>query len=233
VIPTATEGKWNLRNTEASQFIGSQDAGVYTVNSHIDFNIVETTKPSIEINTTAAGWGTVMLPFAQDLPANVKAYTCDATEDDRLTLTEVDALEANKPYLIKGAWNETVTGDAQGTALTYKVGLFIGVYEATDAPVDSYVLQKKGEVLGFYKVAEGKQPTVGSNHAYLTVEPANARVAFFFGEDGETTAIDALKALSEGNVEIYSTNGARIQTLQKGINIIKTADGKIKKVMVK
>lgn len=231
VIPTATEGKWNLRNTEASQFIGSQDAGVFTVNSHIDFNIVETTKPSIEINTTAAGWGTVMLPFAQELPAEVKAYTCNATEDDRLTLTEVDALEANKPYLIEGAWNQTVTGDAQGIALTYTDGLFTGVYADQDAPVGNYVLQNKKEKLGFYRVAEGKQPTVGSNHAYLTV-PASARDAFFFGE-GETTAISMLKALSEGTVEIYNLNGVKQSKLQKGTNILKMSDGSIRKVMVK
>ena len=231
VIPTATEGKWNLRNTEANQFIGSQDAGVFTVNSHIDFNIVETTKPSIEINTTAAGWGTVMLPFAQELPAEVKAYTCAATEGDRLTLTEVNALKANKPYLIEGAWNAIVTGDAQGIALNYTEGLFTGVYVDQDAPVGNYVLQNKKEKLGFYRVAEGKQPTVGSNHAYLTV-PASARDAFFFGE-GETTAISMLKALSEGTVEIYNLNGVKQSKLQKGTNILKMSDGSIRKVMVK
>lgn len=233
VIPTATEGKWNLRNTEANNYIGSQDAGVYTVNSHIDFNIVETSKPSIDINTTAAGWGTVILPFAvASLPEGVKAYTCAATEGNKLTLDEVDALEANKPYLIEGAWNETVTGDAQGIALTYTEGLFTGVYADQNAPVGSYVLQNKNEKLGFYKVAEGKQPTVGSNHAYLTVEAASARDAFFFGE-GETTAISMLKALSEGTVEIYNLNGVKQSKLQKGTNILKMSDGSIRKVMVK
>jgi hypothetical protein len=232
VIPTATEGKWNLRNTEASQFIGSQDAGVYTVNSHIDFNIVETTKPSIEINTTAAGWGTVMLPFAQKLPVEVKAYTCAEVSENKLTIVEVNALEANKPYLIEGAWDETVTGDAQGIALTCTEGLFTGVYEATAAPVGSYVLQNKNEKLGFYKVVATKQPTVGSNHAYLTVEDASARDAFFFGE-GETTAISMLKALSEGTVEIYNLNGVKQSKLQKGTNILKMSDGSIRKVMVK
>lgn len=235
VIPTATEGKWNLRNTEANQFIGSQDAGVFTVNSHIDFNIVETTKPSIEINTTAAGWGTVMLPFAQTLREGVKAYSCDAVSETTLTLAEVTKLEANKPYLVQGAWNETVTGDAQGTALTYTEGLFIGVYADQDAPVGSYVLQNKKEKLGFYRVAEGKQPTVGSNHAYLTVPAeANSRNAFFFGEgEGETTAISALKALSEGTVEIYNLNGVKQDKLQKGTNILKMSDGSIRKVIVK
>jgi len=63
--------------------------------------------------------------------------------------------------------------------------------------------------------------------------PASARVAFFFGEEGETTSISALQSLSDGNVEIYNTNGVRIPSLQKGMNILKMSDGKIKKVMVK
>lgn len=234
VIPTATEGKWNLRNTEANQFIGSQDAGVYTVNSHIDFNIVETTKPSIDINTTAAGWGTTILPFAvASLPEGVKAYSVNKLEADQATLTlvEVYALEANKPYIIEGSWNETLTGDAQGTALTYTDGLLTGVYTETPAEDGWYVLQKHGEVVAFYRVnTEVKTPTVGVNRAYLTV-PDSSRPAFFFGE-GETTGINAIQALTSGDAEIYNAAGARIPTLQKGMNIVKR-NGKSYKVIVK
>ena len=227
------EGLYLLWNTGANKPLahnGNNNNDLFT-NNTANFQFVETTKPAIAINTTAAGWGTVMLPFAQELPAEVKAYTCNATEDDRLTLTEVNALEANKPYLIEGAWNAIVTGDAQGIALNYTEGLFTGVYADQDAPVGNYVLQNKKEKLGFYRVAEGKQPTVGSNHAYLTV-PASARDAFFFGE-GETTAISMLKALSEGTVEIYNLNGVKQSKLQKGTNILKMSDGSIRKVMVK
>ena len=230
VIPTNTEGVWNLKNTEANQFIGSQDVGVFTVNSHIDFNIVETTKPSIAINTTAAGYGTTMLPFAvASLPEGVKAYTCAEVSGNTLTLDEVTALEANKPYIIEGAWEANLTGDAQGTALTYTDGLLTGVYAQTDAPVGSYVLQNLNDVVGFYKVAEGegKQPKVGANHAYLTV-PSEARALYF----NNATAIRAIEALTSGEAEIYNAAGARQNSLQKGVNIIKQG-GKTVKVMVK
>ena len=229
---TTTDGQFQLYNTAASKLIANNNNNdVYTANS-ANFTIAEAAQASITINTTAAGWGTVILPFAQELPAEVKAYTCSAVDGNKLTLVEANALEANKPYLIEGAWDETVTGDAQGTALTYTEGLFTGVYTATAAPVGSYVLQLKNEKLGFYKVAEGKQPNAGANRAYLTVPAAEAREAFFFG-DGETTAIQALKALSEGNAEIYDVNGVRQNTLVKGMNILKMSDGSIRKVMVK
>ena len=237
VIPTETEGVWNLKNVAADNYIGSQDAGVFTVNSHINFNIVETTKPSIAINTTTAGWGTVILPFAvSQLPNGVKAYTCAEVNGAKLTLIEVEALEANKPYIIEGACNTVLTGDAQGTKLTYTEGLLTGVYADTPAPVGTYVLQLLNDKIGFYKVvqetADDPVPTVGANHLYLTVPSAPAGVRAFF-LDGETTGIDAIKALTNGEATIYNTNGVQIPQLQKGMNIIKMNDGRTMKVMVK
>ena len=238
VIPTSTEGKWNLKNTAANQYIGSQDAGVYTVNSHIDFNIVETTKPSITINTTAAGWGTVMLPFAfavADLPEKVTVWSVSELDGDKLTLNKVDdALEANKPYIIEGAWNETLTGDAQGTALNYKEGLLTGVYETQDAIEGTYILQKQGEKVGFYLVdytngwdPEAKKPELKANRAYLTV-PAQAQgvKAFYLG-DIET----AIKSVFDGvaNGDIYDISGRKVQKMQKGNAYIVNG----KKVIVK
>jgi hypothetical protein len=232
VIPTATEGVWNLRNTAANNYIGSQDAGVFTVNSHIDFKLVETTKPSITINTTAAGWGTTILPFAvASIPEGVKVYSCAAVDGSTLTLTQVKALEANKPYIIEGAWEATLTGDAQGIALNYTEGLLTGTYERIAAPNGSYVLQKHDDKVGFFKVDTSvKQPNVPANRAYLTVSNSSAK-AFYFG--GDATGISAIEALMNGDAEIYNVSGVKQNTLQKGINIIKTSDGKTHKIMVK
>jgi hypothetical protein len=233
IAATATDNVFNIINTVTNSTIACQTAGnIYTEGGNADFTIAETTKPSITINTTAAGYGTTILPFAQVLPTDVKAYSCAAVDGNTLTLVEVDGLEANKPYLIEGAWNETVTGDALGTALTNTVGLFTGVYAAQTAPVGSFVLQKNNDKVGFYKVQDGEdnQPTVNANRIYMTV-PAGARFdAFFF--DSETTGINAINALTSGEAEIYNLKGEKIDRLQKGMNIIKM-NGKIQKVMVK
>jgi len=216
VIPTNVEGVYNLRNTEANNYIGSQDAGVYTVNSHIDFKLVETTKPSIAINTSEAGWGTVILPFtyAKALPDGVKAYTCKAVDGNTLTLVEKEgALEANKPYIIEGSWEDTVTGDAQGTALTYTEGWLTGVYTATSAPVNSYVLQNLNEKVGFYQVIADNQPTVPANRAYLTVDGGGDVKAFFFNDIA--TGINAvMNEIAAGN--IYDLSGRKVAKMQKG-----------------
>ena len=227
-----TEGVFNIVNTLTSSTIACQNGGnIYTENGNADFQLAETTKPSITINTKAAGYGTTMLPFAvASLPEGVKVYTCAEVSGNTLTLDEVTALEANKPYIIEGAWEANLTGDAQGTALTYTDGLLTGVYaEKTDAPVGSYVLQNQESVVGFYKVAEGegKQPKVKANHAYLTVT-SEARALYF----NNATAIRAIEALTSGEAEIYNAAGARQNSLQKGVNIIKQG-GKTVKVMVK
>lgn len=231
VIPTATEGKWNLRNTAANQYIGSQDAGVYTVNSHIDFVLQEAQKPSIAINTTAAGWGTTMLPFAAEKPADVKVYSCAEMNGTDLVLVEVDALEANKPYVIEGAWNETLTGDAQGTQLTYDEGLLTGVYAQTEAAAGTYVMQKLNGKVAFYKVSEEKPINVPANRAYLTGVDSEAKVLNI--GNGETDGINAIQALIDGDAEIFNVNGVKQNTLQKGINIIKMGNGETRKIMVK
>lgn len=216
VIPTATEGVWNLKNVAANQYIGSQDNGVFTVNSHINFFIVETTKPSITINTTAAGWGTTMLPFAvSEIPDGVKVYSCAEAQGATLTLTEVTALEANKPYIIEGDWEATLTGDAQGTALTYTDGLLVGTYSKIAAPDGDYILQKQGEKVGFFKVDTSvAQPNVPANRAYLKADEANPVKAFFLGDD----AADAINGVFDGlvNGDAYDLGGRKVSKLQKG-----------------
>lgn len=227
VVPTAVEGVWNLLNVAANQYIGSQDAGVYTVDRNKNFKIVEAQKPSITINTTAAGWGTVILPFSvTSLPEGVKAYTCAAVDGATLTLAKVDALEANKPYIIEGAWKETLTGDAQGTKLTYTEGLLTGTYARTWAPNGSYILQKNNDVVGFYLCDAADKYVVAKNRCYLTVSNGTGVKAFFFGEQED--AINNIRHNVESINNIYDLTGRQVNKATKGIYIVNG-----KKVLIK
>ena len=75
--------------------------------------------------------------------------------------------------------------------------------------------------------------TVSANRAYLTAPAADAGVKAFRFPAEEATGINAINALTAGKAEIFSVAGARIPSLQKGVNIIRTADGKTTKVLVK
>lgn len=52
-------------------------------------------------------------------------------------------------------------------------------------------------------------------------------------EAGEADAIASIKAEIEAGAEIYTVGGAKLNKLQKGVNIIKKADGSVRKVLVK
>ena len=230
IAASTTKGAFNIYNTITNSTIACQSGGnIYTEAGNADFSLAEAEDCAIEVNTTEAGWGTIIVPFdVTSIPEGVKVYSCSGVNGNELTLKEEDAIEANKPYIIEGTWSETLTDDAQGTALTYPEGLLTGVYAEQKATADTYVMQNGSAGVGFYKVASGNEPTISANHAYLTVS-SSAREAYLLGE---ATAIKAIEALTSGKAEIYNAAGARQQRLQKGVNIIKSGD-KTVKVMVK
>jgi hypothetical protein len=231
---TATSGQFQLYNTVANALIANDNNNdMYTANS-ANFTIAEASQSSVGITIADnVKLATRIFPFTPVLPSGVKAYSCEASAGDVLTLVEVAEPAANTPYLLyaeNGYTGDALTGWGLAGAVEYTVGWLTGVYAQKDAPVDSYVLQNGASGVGFYKVAESKQPKVGANRCYLT---ASADARFFSFDFGEVTGVDALKALATGKAVIYNAAGAVLPSLQKGLNIIKMSDGSIRKVMVK
>jgi len=167
----------------------------------------------------AAKYGTFCAPYAVAVPGGVQAYTVSSVVDRILTLDEVaQTIPANTPVVLY-AENGLTSVESFGIAVsgTPTFGLLTGVYENTQAPVGSYVLQDIDETVGFYQVASGKQPTVGANRCYLTV--SSEIKAFFFNED-DATGVNDLNVDLNANDIIYNLAGQRINKMQKGINII-------------
>lgn len=221
---------WNTGANKPMAHNGSTNIDLFT-NNTANFQFIKTSKPSIEINTTTAGWGTVILPFAvAELPTSVKAYSVNNhTEKDQyeLYLEEVTALKANKPYIIEGAWEDVLSDDAQGAALSYTEGWLTGTYVKIAAPNESYILQKHDDTVGFYKVdTKVAQPNVPANRAYLTPGNAGGVKAFYLSgtEDAIKSVFDAV-----ANGDIYDLNGRKVQKMQKGNAYIVNG----KKVIVK
>lgn len=209
------EGLYLLWNTGANKAIahnGNTNNDMFT-NNTANFQFIETQKPSITINTTATGWGTVMLPFGATLPADVSAYCVSEIADNSLTLVAVNgALEANTPYIIEGAWDETLTDDAKGAALTYTEGLLTGVYTDTPAEAGWYVFQEQDGQVGFYQVEEGASASVLANQVYVTAPDAGVTE---FILDSIVTAIESVfTGLVKGDA--YDLAGRNVQRLQKG-----------------
>ena len=243
-VQSAGDNKWYLFNTEDKHRIGSNgDTGFYTAGgSNKDVKIQEAVNNEVTLKPSAANkYGTLILPFDAEAPENVTIYSVGAIEGTSIALNEETSFAANTPYIVYyGAEiNETVGGI--GSAYTDELytstsGYLTGVYsqislEAGTDGMDNYVLQTLNNKQAFYKVVD--PITITANRAYLTNESnSNGVKALYFG--GEATAINALDALTSGAYEgIYTVDGMKLNRIEKGVNILKMADGTTRKVVVK
>lgn len=161
-----------------------------------------------------AKWATFVAPFAVTIPSGVTAYTVDGVSGNAITLTPVaTTIPANTPVVVnsESAVNETSYGKAV-VAGTPTEGLLTGTYSQIEAPNGSYVLQKQGDVVGFYQVNTAEaQPKVPANRAYLNYSAPGVK-AYFFG--GETIIKNVFDGVAAG--EIYDLNGTKVSKMQPG-----------------
>lgn len=198
---------------------------------------------SANMTITNAKWATFCAPFDVAIPENVTAYKVTGTEEDGTTLTlenedVTTTIPANTPVVLYKDVDATFSTTVYGKAVdgTPTEGLLTGTYaNGTAVPAGSYVLLNQDDVVAFYHVANEGDATVDANRAYLTVpaQQGDAKPrAFYFNTDA--TAIQAISALTSGDYEgIYTVGGAKLNGLQKGINIVKLKNGETRKVLVK
>ncbi len=244
IVATTTPNVFNIVNTLTNTNIDCQvDGDIYTDEDiTLDgFSIAEANQASVGVSIDAdVKYGTRIFPFTPTLPAGVKAYSCEEANGKTLTLVEVEKPAAGTPYILfaeNGLSSTNLSGWGVLSSLEAKSnGALTGVYTATYAPKESFVLQKNDGKVAFYEVGNNNDIEVPANLCYLTWpaggQPSAGARAFFFPENN-ATAIKAINALTSGKAEIFNASGAKIPALQKGMNIIRTADGKSQKVMVK
>ena len=88
--------------------------------------------------------------------------------------------------------------------------------------------KKSEDVVFFQTLDEDMHPVLDKTH----------KVVYFDGTDYvnelDTDAIEDIENAADAKVEgIWSLSGAKMQTLQRGINIVKMSDGTVRKVLVK
>lgn len=59
-------------------------------------------KENYDYTLTAAGWGTIIIPFDCEKPEGLTIYECTSVNDGKLVVEEVNSFKANTPYLLKG-----------------------------------------------------------------------------------------------------------------------------------
>lgn len=177
-------------------------------------------KDSYEYNLTAAGWGTIIIPFDCKKPEGLTVYDCSfVSESGMLMGEEVDCFKANTPYLVKGtpgiASNYTLEGYAAKHEEVIDNGVMTGTYVECIAPVGSYVLQNQDAGVAFYQVGEGVNIKVKANRCYLN--PQSNGIKSVKLPDDNVNVVTNVNATDSMLVDVYSTAGVKVKhQVEKG-----------------
>ena len=221
-----------------------------------DFEAYEpfTAKTATYTRTLKEGtsWATLCLPFNVELEGqNFRAFNLLSAADDIIKLQEVEtSIEAGKPVVIKMNEGEntlsftcsgaTIAPEAQTVQASenssYKL---TGIYtqKVFDKTADNNCFIIKGGRLmnPAMVLSKTSTQTVGTKpfRAYMQENGTEGGArAFSLSFEGEATAINTLNGVDADNAEYYDLQGRRINSLQKGINIIKHG-GKATKILIR
>lgn len=181
---------------------------------------------TLPLNISAANQiGTLILPFSAALPQGVKAYTCDAVDDENavLVLTSASKIDACTPYIVyaPNGYSGTISGTVDMTAQypdtdIYAEGFLTGVLTATVVN-DGYIMQNQGDGPMFYD-AEGSSFSLPAGRCYLTPTGAAASKAYAL-RIGDETGIENSEFRNEKSEIIYDLTGRRVENPTRGIYI--------------
>lgn len=181
------------------------------------------TERSLPVNVSAANKvGTLILPFDATLPAGLKAYSCNATEGDVLTLTSSGSLVSCTPYIVYA--ENGFTGNLEGNAVLrdatnvtdiFADGFLTGVCTATTVS-EGYILQNQGSGPKFYD-AEGVNFRLPAGRCYLMPTSGSA-VRFFDFDFSESTGIESI-ALYHSEGSCHDLSGRRVNNPVHGVYI--------------
>lgn len=188
---------------------------VYTDNTSPRAKIIGA-KDTYEYVMTAAGWGTIIIPFDCEKPEGLTIYECTSVNDGKLVVEEVNCLKANTPYLLKGTKGEQTNYLLEGYAAKhedkYEKGVMVGVYVKQEPPLNSYILQNQEAGLAFYcHLDQGNGAWVGPNRCYIKPQDGGLKSIQF--PDDETNDVRTANAADSTLVDVYTTTGVKVKHL--------------------
>ena len=177
---------------------------------------------TFDIAVSAAGWRGLVTAVDATLPETLTAYTVTAYNESTATLTKVDAVKANTPYIVKGNKGTYTLTVAEEEVEAPENNLLQISTQNTGNGI--YVLYNGASGVGFYLWSGG---SLGAGRVYL---PATTNAREFIGLDSETTGISTVnsEAKSLFNGEFFNMAGQRVAKPAKGLYIVNG-----KKVVIK
>ena len=177
----------------------------------------------------------------QKIVMSIDPSTCTGNCEDVIGLGAVPTAWDNTLHLYRTSADQMLQGYFQTSADNNNTGKF-----AETAPFLVEVSKAQGFVVNNeVKIAASEMsylftlPTVKMGTGEGVNDKSRATYNYVKVVDKDWTApkdpdtgINAT-TVAEGEVEFFTVNGVKLNKLQKGLNIVRTADGKVKKVLVK
>ena len=179
----------------------------------------------------SAGYATFSSAYNVAIPDGVDAYWGKEVTDGKIVMKKyTKGIPAEVGALLSGSGVVTFTPTTETDEVTAGSNLLKASVTDTELTGGStspyyYILGgTSAENVGFYYVNTTRNS--GAGKAYLATttalasENANARAAWIFDEEGETTGIAAVKASQKMNGEFFNLAGQRVAQPTKGLYIV-------------
>ena len=160
-------------------------------------------------------------------------FLATATGGFKLTLKDVTLNEKTQDLVFTGTLptpqpggQETLAEEGEGEVTPAEPAM---VLNATADEATSRFFGSTGTyVTAVFNISYDKN----DNFMMTFIIDNNYAGEFNYEKKDPETGINAT-TVAEGEVEFFTVNGVKLNKLQKGLNIVRTADGKVKKVLVK
>lgn len=175
---------------------------------------------SVPVTISTVRYATLNLPFAVNIPENVKAYIGSAEGTGYVKLEEItgvipantavilvsqEDLDAAKQYDFTVAYNNSDAAPDNKLSGTTTA-------ETIEASATAYILKNGGAGIGLYRVESTTDRTIPANKAYYGTtladsEGTSAMLGFRFGD---VTSISQIETSNNGSEALYDLNGRRV-----------------------
>ncbi len=178
-------------------------------------------------------FGTICLPYAVSSNDDVKYYTIKELRSDALSLTAVTDLPAGTPAVVEKVSGSGITatgaGALAGVETTTGALRLIGTFVPTVISASDYAAIYAISNNEFVKATN--TITLNPFRAFFAADSSAAKLRLIVEDDA--TAIEGLTDSAARVEGIYSVDGARRPSLQRGLNVVKMSNGVTTKVYVK
>ena len=199
----------------------------------------------MDVTIGTAKYASLCLPFDAWMPSSVNALFGVLKNSETITLVKMQGkvLAKNTGAVLFSDveeattfrfWRTTSAPTTEQPNVLKGTNVRLEAGERNQTDNSYYVLANKSAGIGFYILDESKNVAIPANRAYLEL-PKNAAVkvsGLTFEASEEADRLEKTEDVVKVS-EVYALDGAKRSAMQRGLNIVKMSDGKVRKVMVR